>query len=114
MTGLETQDAPEMDPDPADAPEASTSKARRRQRPARPILVDAAKCAGCRACQLRCSLRFEGAFVPALAKIQVRRLVGDEAREFDVRIAEDCDGCGLCVRYCLYGALALGQREARG
>jgi ferredoxin len=47
--------------------------------------------------------------VPALAKIQVRRLVGDEAREFDVRVTEDCDGCGLCARYCLYGALILGR-----
>jgi NAD-dependent dihydropyrimidine dehydrogenase PreA subunit len=109
MTGLQTQDAPDLDPGPAEAPEASTKKARRRQRPARPILVNAAKCSGCRTCQLRCSLRFEGAFVPALAKIQVRRLVGDEAREFDVSITEDCDGCGLCARYCLYGALILGR-----
>jgi NADPH-dependent glutamate synthase beta subunit-like oxidoreductase len=76
-----------------------------------PILVDPSKCAGCRTCQLRCSLRWEGAFVPAKAKIQVTRLVGCSECEFDLSFSDECDGCGICAKYCPYGALTRGRRE---
>ena len=76
-----------------------------------PILVDPSKCAGCRTCQLRCSLRWEGAFVPAKAKIQVSRLVGHSEYEFDLTFSDECDACGICAKYCPYGALTRGQKE---
>lgn len=69
-----------------------------------PVLVDDGKCAGCLVCQLRCSLRFEKAFVPALAAIQVRRQVAG-ATEYKIAFTERCDNCGICVRFCPYGAL---------
>jgi NADPH-dependent glutamate synthase beta subunit-like oxidoreductase/Pyruvate/2-oxoacid:ferredoxin oxidoreductase delta subunit len=76
-----------------------------------PILVDPSKCAGCRTCQLRCSLRWEGAFVPAKAKIQVSRLVGRSECEFALTFSDECDGCGICAKYCPYGALTRGRKE---
>lgn len=75
-----------------------------------PVIVDVSRCAGCRACQLRCSLRWEGAFVPAKALVTIRRLVGSD-HEFDVSFSDECDGCGICVDYCPYGALILESEE---
>jgi NADPH-dependent glutamate synthase beta subunit-like oxidoreductase len=76
-----------------------------------PIQVDLTRCAGCRTCQLRCSLRWEGAFVPAKAKIQIARLVGYQDFEFDVTFSDECDGCGICAKYCPYGALIRNRKE---
>jgi len=76
-----------------------------------PIIIDLSKCAGCRTCQLRCSLRWEGAFVPAKAKVTVLRLVGNEDHEFDVTFSDECDYCGICAKYCPYDALTRGSEE---
>jgi len=76
-----------------------------------PILVDLNKCAGCRTCQLRCSLRWEGAFVPAKAKVAVLRLVGNKDHDFDVSLSDECDYCGICAKYCPYEALTRGRKE---
>ena len=75
-----------------------------------PIIVDLSKCAGCRTCQLRCSLRWEGAFVPAKAKVSIIRLVGKD-HEFDVSLSDECDYCGICAKYCPYEALTRGSKE---
>ena len=69
-----------------------------------PISVDASKCAGCLICELRCSLRFEKAFNPARAAIKVRRRV-QSVNEYEVSFSDRCDNCGICARYCSYGAL---------
>lgn len=69
-----------------------------------PIIVRPENCTGCLICQLRCSWRFEKAFSTAKAAIRIRRLVGGE-REFDISFTERCDNCGICARYCPYGAL---------
>ena len=76
-----------------------------------PIVVDPALCAGCRTCQIRCSLRWEGAFIPAKARIRIIRLVNNRHREFDIVFEDDCDNCGLCAKYCPYGALTRGTIE---
>lgn len=68
------------------------------------IRVDPAKCTGCLICELRCSLRFEKAFSPAKAAIMIRRLVSAE-NEYEISFTEKCDNCGICARYCSYGAL---------
>ena len=68
------------------------------------ITVNAANCTGCLICELRCSLRFEKAFNPAKAQIVIRRLVGAD-NEYEVSFTDRCDNCGICVRYCPYGAL---------
>ncbi|MFC1941794.1 4Fe-4S binding protein [Chloroflexota bacterium] len=75
------------------------------------ITVDTSKCTGCLACELRCSLRFEKAFSPAMAAIKIRRLV-DAADEYGISFSDKCDNCGICVRYCSYGALT--QEQKRG
>jgi ferredoxin len=53
---------------------------------------------------LRCSLRFEKGFNLLKSQIQVRRLV-NEPNEFAIFFTDRCDNCGICVRYCPYGAL---------
>ena len=68
------------------------------------IKTDASRCVGCLLCELRCSLRFEKAFNPAKAAIRVHRQV-DSVNEYDISFTEKCDRCGLCVQFCLYGAL---------
>jgi len=68
------------------------------------IYADASKCAGCMTCALRCSFRLHGTFNFAAARIQVRRLV-NQANEFEITFTEECDNCGICARYCPYGAL---------
>ena len=80
----------------------------KKKRPA--ILVQAANCAGCLVCQLRCSLRFERAFVPALAAIQVQRQVAGDT-EYQVSFTDRCDNCGICARFCPYGALSQPGKE---
>ncbi len=75
-----------------------------------PIRVYPEKCTGCFVCKLRCSLRFEKAFKPGKAAIKIRRLVGEE-NEFSISFTEECDNCGICARYCLYGALVGEKKE---
>jgi ferredoxin len=70
-----------------------------------PFKVDAKKCTGCLICELRCSLRFERAFNPAQAQIKIRRLI-ESRREYEISFANGCDRCGICARYCSYGALS--------
>ena len=73
-----------------------------------PISVDASKCAGCLICELRCSLRFEKAFNPARAAIMIRRRV-QSVNEYEISFSDRCDNCGICARYCSYGALSQEQ-----
>ena len=70
----------------------------------RDIIITPEKCTGCRSCQLICSLTFEHRFNPLEAYIQVER-TGDG--EYQIYLTEDCKNCGLCVKYCAYGTLAL-------
>jgi len=76
-----------------------------------PIAVDPASCTGCLICQLRCSLRFEKAFNPSKSQIRIRRLVGGDC-EYAISFTDRCDNCGICARYCPYGALI--QETKRG
>lgn len=74
------------------------------RRKGKPIEADAAKCVGCLICELHCSLRFEKAFNPAKAAIRIQKLVEAE-NEYEISFSDKCDNCGICVRYCSYGAL---------
>jgi NAD-dependent dihydropyrimidine dehydrogenase PreA subunit len=67
------------------------------------VIVDPAQCVGCALCQLRCSFRFTKTFRPSEAKISVDW--NESSRSYEVALADDCDHCGLCARYCVYGAL---------
>jgi len=63
------------------------------------ISVDSEKCTECMCCQLICSLTYTGSFNPERAAIIIKP--PDE-----IRFTEECrDGCILCARYCLPGAI---------
>jgi NADPH-dependent glutamate synthase beta subunit-like oxidoreductase len=89
---------------------AAISQAKRCLRCDLPIVVDSAKCCGCHICEMRCSFRHEGAFVPGRALIKVYR-VGRRETEYEHYFSDECDFCGICVRYCPMGALVREKKR---
>jgi NADPH-dependent glutamate synthase beta subunit-like oxidoreductase len=85
--------------------EVAIEQAKRCLRCDLPITVDATKCTGCRTCQLWCSFRYEKAFYPSRAEIDIE---DPEQRElgFGISFTNVCDVCGICARYCPTGALS--------
>jgi len=79
-----------------------------RQRQARSIVAHPRECTGCLICELRCSLRFVKEFNASRSAIHVRRLVGTE-HEFALAFTDLCDDCGICARFCPYGALEFSK-----
>ena len=65
-------------------------------------------CRGCLVCELVCSFRFERMFLLSSSKIKVRR---NRDLDYKIKIEYDCDGCGICVRNCMYGALEKVEKE---
>ena len=74
------------------------------QKKGRPITVHSSQCTGCLICELRCSFRFEQAFNPSKARIKILR-ANNGGDGFNILFTDECDNCGLCVRFCPYGAL---------
>jgi ferredoxin len=60
------------------------------------------KCSGCMACQLACSLAYTKSFNPLKSRIIING-IGDIERQ--ISFTEECNNCGICVKYCNYGAL---------
>ena len=75
-----------------------------------PIKVNPSKCAGCLICELRCSFRFERAFNPSQAAIKVMSSENDEGG-FIILFTQKCDNCGICARFCPYGALTQERKK---
>jgi ferredoxin len=73
-----------------------------------PILVYPEKCAGCRMCQVTCSIRYLDEFNPLRSFIVITRDHG--ARTSSIKFTDDCTWCGQCARFCNYGALILKQK----
>jgi len=73
------------------------------------IIVDNNKCVGCLACALHCSFSRQGLFNPFNAYIRISTPID---RANDISFTDDCDNCGICARYCPYGALVL-EKESR-
>lgn len=67
-------------------------------------------CGGCRTCEIACSFKHTGEFVPSISSIRI--LDREDELGFDVRLIEKnkekakaCDGClgisePLCLQYC--------------
>ncbi|MBA4423130.1 MAG: 4Fe-4S ferredoxin [Syntrophus sp. (in: bacteria)] len=91
------------------SPEIAAQEANRCLKCDLPIVAEATKCRSCFVCQLVCSLRFEGAFNTSKAAINLLPVIKTDG-EVEIRISfeDKCDGCGLCVRYCPFGALTRG------
>jgi formate dehydrogenase beta subunit len=99
------------------SPEIAAQEANRCLKCDLPIVVEATKCRSCFICQLVCSLRFEGAFNTSKAAISILPVMKSDG-DVEIRISfeDKCDSCGLCVRYCPFGALtrgALGEGKER-
>ncbi|MEE8442985.1 MAG: 4Fe-4S dicluster domain-containing protein [Dehalococcoidia bacterium] len=62
-------------------------------------------CSGCLMCQLACSFAWARAYNPSKSRILVEEM--DDTNPFSIVFTEECNDCGLCVRYCVYGALLL-------
>lgn len=69
----------------------------------------AEKCRGCLVCELRCALRFEKQFLLKGSAIHVRQ---EEDSKYSIRFDPRCDRCGICARYCMYGALIQEPKES--
>lgn len=70
------------------------------------VVIDVDRCTGCLNCQLICSITFEKVFDPARARIIVERKPNGEK---STRFTEECTSCNICVDYCVYGGITLGQ-----
>jgi len=73
-----------------------------------PIRVEAEKCAGCRTCQVRCSMINLNESNPFKSYITVNR---DHAvRTTGLTLSDECKNCGQCVAVCNYGALTRADK----
>jgi anaerobic carbon-monoxide dehydrogenase iron sulfur subunit len=105
------------------------------------ILVDAAKCTGCRTCELVCSVKKEGMANPARARVHVVRFeekvfevpmfcqqcvsapcmtscpvkaINREEAEGVLKIDQDrCIGCKMCMAVCPFGAIGFNPVDCR-
>lgn len=76
------------------------------------IRADPTKCVGCFRCALMCSFRFEQAFNPRYSRIKI--VPADRSAVLgapEVSFTDDCDGCGICVKACLYSVLTREKKK---
>jgi Fe-S-cluster-containing hydrogenase component 2 len=59
-------------------------------------------------CQLACSELYTGTF--SIEKARIHVLISD--REYSISFSHECNNCGVCADYCLYGALMKMPGEA--
>jgi Fe-S-cluster-containing hydrogenase component 2 len=71
----------------------------------RSIIVKPILCVECLCCQLACSLKKYGTFNPDQAFIRI------ESLKEKIAFTEDCDQCGYCASFCMYGALEMDHSE---
>ena len=66
-------------------------------------------CSGCLMCQLACSFAFTKSFNPAQSRILIEEI--DDIQPYRISFTDECNDCGVCVRYCFYGALEMEGRK---
>ena len=87
-------------------------KAKDRRRPVvqattEKIQANSEACSGCQMCQLICSFAWARSFSPAQSYILIEEL--EDEIPYRISFTDDCRDCGLCVKYCFYGALKLRE-----
>lgn len=73
------------------------------------IIFHADKCTGCHICELMCSFTYLKRFSPNKAFIQI---INEYELVPQIKFKNECNRCGICVYYCLYGALELREVES--
>lgn len=66
------------------------------------VKANTEKCKGCLTCEMICSLVKTGVANPARSRIRI------SAQPGQITI-QNCDGCGICARFCVFGALEVVQ-----
>ncbi|MFB0559637.1 MAG: 4Fe-4S dicluster domain-containing protein [Candidatus Lokiarchaeia archaeon] len=72
------------------------------------IVVHPEKCSGCQSCQLICSFNYTDAFNPSAARITI---TPTNINGYKIEFIDDCNQCGLCAKFCVYGTLELVKEE---
>lgn len=77
------------------------------------MTLDMTSCSGCRTCEMACSFRHQGEFIPSISSIKI--LDKEDEPGFGILFVEEndgqaipCDGCRelevpLCIQYCQEG-----------
>ena len=78
------------------------------------ILVDPEQCSGCLRCALACSFFTSPEREFNLSQSKITVLPGWEQGEFEITLSEECTSCGICVKYCEFGALSQDKEIQRG
>lgn len=74
------------------------------------IMTNPSECRVCYICQLVCSLKQDGSFNPSKAHIEISGIVKPSGQlDVGISFTDQCDNCGLCAKYCAYGALSRGK-----
>lgn len=68
-------------------------------------------CSGCLMCQLACSFAFTKSYNPAKSYILIEEV--DAIEPFRITFTDECNDCGLCVKYCFYSALKMRVGEGQ-
>ncbi len=71
------------------------------------MAANPAECRLCYTCQMVCSLKQDKTFNPSKAYIEISSVVKPSGElDIGVSFTDKCDNCGLCAKYCGYGALS--------
>ena len=74
------------------------------------MTAEPAECRVCYMCQLVCSLKQDSTFNPSKAYVDISKVVEPSgALDIGISFTDKCDSCGLCAKYCVYGALSRGK-----
>ena len=72
------------------------------------IITDVTSCVQCLCCQMACSIRKQGVFNPDLAFIRIDKVLAE------ITFTEQCDQCGYCIPFCMYGAIKVFREKGEG